>query len=394
MCPSFRATGEERYSTRGRARLLQEMLRGDVLTQGWESEDVREALDWCLGCKGCRSDCPTHTDMAAWKAEFLSHHHESRARGRQALTMGRIGEWAPFAALAPTLLNAFTQTPGLSALARYAAGIARERRIPALAGASFREQFNRRILARRDPARREGARRGDAVLLWPDTFNNHFRPATALAAEAVLDAAGCRVVLPRQGLCCGRPYYDFGMLDRARDALEDVMEALAASIDAGVPVVVLEPGCHSVFRDELLRLFPGDPRATRLSRLAVGLAEFLGQRGWRPPAAAARHALLHGHCHQKALGGLDAEASLLRSAGCTVDAPDTGCCGMAGAFGMKPAHFEASRRIAESSLLPGVRAAGAGSLIVANGFSCREQIEQLGGRDTVHVAEVLARTLA
>jgi len=392
MCPSYRGTGEERYSTRGRARMLQEMLRGEVIAEGWRSEDVKEALDWCLGCKGCRSDCPTHTDMASWKSEFLSHYHESRGRGREALAMGRIGEWAPLAAIASPLVNALTQTPGLAALAKLAAGVDRRRALPRLARRTFRAAFEDRILARRDPARREGARRGEPVLLWPDTFNNHFRPQTALAAESVLHAAGCRVELPRAGLCCGRPYYDFGMLDRARDALAATLEALGPQIEAGIPLVVLEPGCHSVFRDELLKLFPDDPRAARLSTLAVGLAEYLAGRGWAPPASAAR-ALLHGHCHQKALGGIEAEAALLRAAGCEVDAPDSGCCGMSGAFGMKPRHYEASRRIGEAVLLPAVRAAGAATLVVANGFSCREQIEQLGGRSTLHLAEVLARGL-
>ncbi len=395
MCPSYRATGEERYSTRGRARLLQEMLRGEVIVEGWQSEDVKEALDWCLGCKGCRSDCPTHTDMASWKAEFLSHYHESRPRGREALAMGRIGEWAPLAARVPWLANALTQTPGLAVLSRYAAGIAQERRLPALAARSFRAQFESRARGRRDPARREGPRHGDAVLLWPDTFNNHFRPATALAATDVLEAAGCRVELPRQGLCCGRPYYDFGMLERARAALDAVLDALALPLESGMPVVVLEPGCHSVFRDELLKLFPGDERARRLSRQAVGLAEFLVARGWQPagPMQGKARALLHGHCHQKALGGIEAEGRLLRAAGCDVDAPDSGCCGMAGAFGMMPAHQQASRAIGEAVLLPRVRAAGSDTLVVANGFSCREQIEHLGGRTTMHLAEVLAGAL-
>ena len=395
MCPSYRATGEERYSTRGRARMLQEMLRGEVIADGWQNEDLREALEWCLGCKGCRSDCPTHTDMASWKAEFLSHYHETRPRGREAFAMGRIGEWAPLAASAPFLANALTRLPGLASLAKLAAGIAQPRRIPRFARKTFRAQFEETILARRDPVRRDGARRGDLAILWPDTFNNHFRPQTALAAESVLDAAGWRVELPRKGLCCGRPYYDFGMLDRARESLAAVLDALGPQIDAGVPVVVIEPGCHSVFRDELLKLFPGNPRAAALSKLAVGLAEFLQQREWRPPAAVGpRRALLHGHCHQKALSGIDAESAMLRAAGFEVDAPDTGCCGMAGAFGMKPAYYEASRAIGEAVLLPKVRAAGSETLVVANGFSCREQIEQLGGRETLHLAEVLAQGLA
>jgi len=394
MCPSYRATGEERYSTRGRARMLQEMLREGVITEGWESEDLKEALDWCLGCKGCRSDCPTHVDMASYKAEFLSHYHEAHPRGREAFAMGCIGEWAPKAAAVPWLANLVTQTPLLAWLAKAAGGIAQERRLPPFARRTLRAQFDEHVRARRDPAHREGARRGDVVLLWADTFNNHFRPQVGMAAERVLDAAGCRVELPPEGLCCGRPYYDFGMLDRAKASLAKVLDALGPQIEAGTPLVVMEPGCHSVFRDELLKLFPDDPRAQALSRQAVGLGEFLQGRQWRPAARVeGGKALLHGHCHQKALGGTEADAAMLRAAGYEVQAPDTGCCGMAGAFGMKPAHVEASRAIAEQAVLPKVRAAGDATLVVSNGFSCREQIEQLGERETVHLAEALARAL-
>jgi len=382
MCPSYRATGEERYSTRGRARLLNEMLRGEVITDGWQSEDVKEALEWCLACKGCRSDCPTHTDMASYKAEFLSHYYERHARPRQAYSMGRIGEWAPLAARAPRLANFLTQTPGLAAIAKRVAGVATQRSLPRFAVTPFKEQFERMNLGRGS----------DPVLLFADTFNNHFRPATAVAAVQVLEAAGCSVEVPRERICCGRPYFDFGMLDRARDSLEKLVEALAPRIEAGVPLVVLEPGCLSVFKDELVQLLPGDARAARLAERAQSLGELLAARGWTAPAIGGR-ALLHGHCHAKALGGLGAEAGLLRAAGVDVAAPDTGCCGMSGSFGFKPRHYEASRRIAELALLPALRAAGAGATVVADGFSCREQVEDLAGRETLHFAEILARAL-
>ena len=382
MCPSYRATGEERYSTRGRSRLLNEMLRGEVITDGWESEDVKEALEWCLACKGCRSDCPTHTDMASYKAEFLSHYYERRARPRQAHSMGRIGEWAPLAARAPWLANFLSQTPGLAAIAKRVAGVAAERKLPRLAATPFKKQFER--------ANRR--RTADPVLLFADTFNNHFRPGTAVAAVEVLEAAGCAVEVPRERICCGRPYFDFGMLDRARDSLEKLVGALAPRLEAGIPLVVLEPGCLSVFRDELVQLLPGDARAAQVAERAQSLGELLEARGWRPPAVGGR-ALLHGHCHRKALGGLGAEAGLLRAAGVEVSAPDTGCCGMSGSFGFKPQHYAASRRIAELALLPALRAAGAESTVIADGFSCREQIEDLAGRETLHFAEVLARAL-
>jgi hypothetical protein len=358
------------------------MLRGEVITDGWESEDVKEALEWCLACKGCRSDCPTHTDMASYKAEFLSHYYERHARPRQAHSMGRIGEWAPLAARAPWLANFLTQTPGLAAIAKRVAGAAAERKLPRLAATPFKKQFER--------ANRR--RTADPVLLFADTFNNHFRPGTAVAAVEVLEAVGCAVEVPRERICCGRPYFDFGMLDRARDSLEKLVGALAPRIEAGIPLVVLEPGCLSVFRDELVQLLPGDARAAHVAERAQSLGELLEARGWKPPAVGGR-ALLHGHCHRKALGGLGAEAGLLRAAGVEVSAPDTGCCGMSGSFGFKPQHYAASRRIAELALLPALRAAGAEFTVIADGFSCREQIEDLAGRETLHFAEVLARAL-
>ena len=380
MCPSFRATGEERYSTRGRARLLNEMLRGEVITEGWSSEEVKEALDWCLACKGCRSDCPTHTDMASYKAEFLSHYYETHARPVQAYSMGRIGEWAPLAARAPWLANFLTQTPGLRALAKRLAGAAAQRRLPRFAPRTFKALFRPRN------------ERGDRVVLFADTFNNHFRPDTALAAVKVLEAAGCAVEVAREPVCCGRPYYDFGMLDRARASLDALLAVLAPRIESGAPLVVLEPGCMSVFRDEMRQLLPEDARAARLARQAVTLGELLRARGWRPPAIDGS-ALLHGHCHHKALGGNTAEFGLLRATGLEVAAPDTGCCGMSGSFGFKPRHYEASRRVAELSLLPALRTTGAGATIIADGFSCREQIEDLAGRETLHLAQLLARGL-
>jgi len=379
MCPSYRATLEERYSTRGRARLLNEMLRGEVITEGWASTDVAEALEWCLGCKGCKSECPTHTDMAAYKAEFLSHHYETKPRPRAAAVMGRIGEWAPLAARAPWLANAITQTPGLRALAKAFAGVAAERALPRFAARSLRAEL----------ARRRSRSDGDPVVLFADTFNDFFRPAAGLAAVEVLDAAGCRVQLPRERICCGRPYYDVGLLGPARDALARVLQVLAPALEAGTPIVVLEPGCLSVFRDELGQLFPDDARAARLAALVTPLAAFLEARGWTPPAASGR-VLLHGHCHQKALYGLRAEEALLRAAGYTVLEPERGCCGMAGAFGVKPQYLAASRRIAARALLPALEAEAAETRVVADGFSCREQIEGLAARPTLHLAELLA----
>ena len=368
MCPSYRGTREERYSTRGRARLLGEMLRGELITDGWHSEAVKDALEWCLGCKGCRSDCPTHTDMAAYKAEFMSHYYEGRLRPRQAWSMGRIGEWAPLAARFPALANL------LSRNLKGVAGVAPQRTLPRFAPRTFRSTFR--------------ANGGDeAVVLFDDTFNNHFRPRTADAAQKVLERAGCAVELPPRHLCCGRPYYDFGLLERAKAALGQVLEALSPQLARGLPIVVLEPGCLSVFRDELHQLFPHDPRAARLAGSATSLAELLLKR--RFEAGKKRRVLMHAHCHQKSLWGTAADLQILERAGCEVLAPDTGCCGMAGSFGYRPEFYATSRRIASLELLPALDNARE-RLVVASGFSCREQIEALSSRPTLHLAELLA----
>jgi len=369
MCPSYRGTGEERYSTRGRARMLWEMLQGEVIADGWQSGEVKEALDWCLGCKGCRSDCPTHTDMAAYKAEFLSHYYEKKRRPVGVEALARIGEWAPHAARSPGLANA------LGILGRPLAGLSAARALPKLAPRSFRAQY-------RPPEA------GERVILFDDTFNGYFRPGTALAAARVLAHAGCRPELPRKHLCCGRPYYDAGMLDEAKAALERIVAAL----EPGVPVVVLEPACLSVFRDELAQLLPGDARAESLRSRARSLAEFLRERGYRPPPAFGQ-VLMQGHCHQKSLWGTSAELALMRDAGLEVEAPDTGCCGMAGSFGFRRETEAVSRRIAELALLPKVRAAEPDTRIVADGFSCREQIEGLSHRSPLHLAELLAAAI-
>ena len=330
---------------------------------------MKEALDWCLACKGCRSDCPTHTDMAAYKAEFLSHYYEKKIRPPAVQALARIGEWAPLASKASGLANL------LGGLGRPVAGLSLQRKLPRLAPRSLRAQF-------------APLGEGERVLLFDDTFNGYFRPATAMAAARVLADAGCRVELPREHLCCGRPYYDAGMLRQAKAALERILNAL----EPGVPVVVLEPACLSVFRDELHQFFPDDARAAALGAQMKSLAELLEARGYAPRRAFGR-ALLQGHCHQKSLWGAAAEAKLLRAAGLEVEAPDTGCCGMAGSFGFRQETEAASRRIAELALLPRVRAAAPDTLVVADGFSCREQIEGLSGRRALHLAEVLAGPL-
>jgi Fe-S oxidoreductase len=381
MCPSFRVTGEERHSTRGRAHLLWEMTKGEVIRDGWHDEHVKESLDLCLACKGCKSDCPVGVDVATYKAEFFSHYYEGRLRPRSAYAFGNIATWARLASLAPSLANLTTQTPLLRDLSKFVAGIPRQRSIPALAGETFRAWFRRRPPRNLDAA---------PVLLWPDTFNNYFLPETGKAAVEVLEAAAFRVLLPKAGLCCGRPLYDWGMLERAKRLLLGILDALAPEIEKGTPLVVLEPSCAAVFRDELTNLFPHDARAQGLSRQTLLLSEFLTQRAtnFRLPQLQ-RRALVHGHCHHKSIMKMTDEEAVLREMGIDFYAPAPGCCGMAGSFGFEKDKYAISMAVGELELLPAVRRATPDSLIIADGFSCREQITQSTGRRTLHLAEVI-----
>ncbi|MGD0797978.1 MAG: FAD-binding and (Fe-S)-binding domain-containing protein [Acidobacteriaceae bacterium] len=384
MCPSYMATREEKHSTRGRAHLLWEMLQGNVLRGGWQNLEVKEALDLCLSCKACKTECPVNVDMATWKAEFLAHHYEGRRHPLQHYAFGFMDRWARLASIAPSLANLPMQTPGVAALLKSAIGIAPQRSLPRFAAKNFRGQFN----CKPAPAQ------GDAqpVLLWPDTWNNYFHPQALTSAAKLLAATGSSVQIPLRPLCCGRPLYDFGFLDQARNYLRRILNELVPQIDAGIPVVMLEPSCASVFTDELLNLFPKNERALRLSRQTVLLSEHLARSGgnWRPPQMPGRRIVVHSHCHQKALMTMNDEMNLLRSTGAHVELLDSGCCGMAGPFGFEKDKFAVSQTLAERVLLPAVRAAAADDLIVSNGFSCREQIAQNSPRRAVHLAEVLA----
>ena len=245
MCPSYMATREEKHSTRGRARLLFEMLRGETLKDGWKNEYLKDALDLCLACKACKSECPINVDMATYKAEFLAHYYEDRSRPRAAYSMGLIQRWAGMARIAPWLVNFLGRAPGTSQLTKWLGGISQKRNIPAFAAETFTAWFRKRPLRNQDRP---------PVILWPDTFSNNFHPSIAKAAVEVLEHAGYQVKIPQQSLCCGRPLYDFGMLDLAKATLEQTLAALRSDIEAGTPIIGIEPSCVSVFRDEMTNL--------------------------------------------------------------------------------------------------------------------------------------------
>ena len=386
MCPSYMVTREERHSTRGRARLLFEMLEGNPLQKGWRNESVKEALDLCLACKGCRGECPVSVDMATYKAEFLSHYFKGRPRPIAAYAFGLMYWWARIASRMPRITNFFTQTPVLRDIAKALATVAPERRIPVFAPQTFKAWFKKRPVRNADKP---------PVILWPDTWNNHFHPTTSQAAVEVLEAAGFRVIVPSVSLCCGRPLYDYGMLDLAKRMLHQILDALRPQIRAGVCVVGLEPSCVSVFRDELANLLHDDGDARLLSQQTYLLSEFLVKKApqFVVPTLHAK-ALVHGHCHQKAVLDFGDEEQLLKKLGLDYTILDSGCCGMAGAFGFeKGEHYEVSIKCGERVVLPAVREAALDTLIVGNGFSCREQISQTTDRQAMHIAQVLKMAL-
>ncbi len=400
MCPSYRVTLEEEHSTRGRAHMLFELLQGEVVQDAWKNEHVKRALDLCLSCKACKSECPTNVDIATYRAEFLSHYYDGRMRPLHAYAFGLIDKWASIASRLPRAANFAAHAPGAAGFLRKALGLAAAREIPRFAANSFQQWCRRQGLPSSEnrsdnsPVNSAAGRQGSEVILWADTFNNYFHPESSQAAVEVLRHAGFHVTVPRQHFCCGRPLYDFGMLGRAVKYLERILRVFGGKIDAGIPIVVLEPSCASVFRDELHNLFPVDPRANRLRSQTFLLGEFLQHHasGYRLPSLA-RKVLLHGHCHQRAIMKTDDEGALLAAMGADLQAPDAGCCGMAGSFGFERDKFAVSQAIGERVLLPAVRESALDTLIVADGFSCREQIRQATGRRAIHFAEALRLAL-
>lgn len=415
MCPSFRATGREEHSTRGRARLLHEMLAGELVTDGWRSTEVRDALDLCLSCKGCRSDCPVEVDMATYKAEFLHHHYAGRRRPAAHYAMGRLPLWLGWVARtrSAALVNAGASVGPLARVAKRLGGIAGEREIPRLAG----ETFTRWWRGRRSAV--PGVE-GTLVVLWPDTFTEHLSPSVGRAAVRVLEAAGLRVALPptlrltgarglvgdarsrsalrlpvaRRGrVCCGLTYVSTGQLDRARAVLRRTLDLMEPVLATDAPVVVLEPSCAATLRTDAPELLHDDPRAARLASRVRTFAETLEQYApdWTPPALD-RPVTGQTHCHQHAVLGDTADRRLRAAAGLTGELSG-GCCGLAGNFGFEKGHYEVSAACAEDQLLPAVRRAPQDALILADGYSCRTQLAQLADVRGRHLAEALAEAL-
>jgi FAD/FMN-containing dehydrogenase/Fe-S oxidoreductase len=383
MCPSYQVTKEEIHSTRGRAHLLFEMLQGELLKGGWQDQAVKQSMDLCLSCKGCKSECPTNVDIATYKSEFLSHFYQGRLRPLNHYAFGFIDRWAHLGSSAPKLVNAINSSPVINPLLKALLRVARQREIPKFAEETFVSWV------RKQPA---GTGSGREVVLFADTFNNYFRPDIARAGWEVLQNAGFAVRVPQtQGhLCCGRPLYDFGLLTAAKKYLQKILNALAPYVNAGLPVILLEPSCASVFRDELRGLFPHHGVAHRLHQQTFTLSSFLQTRkDYEPPKWAGKKVLLHGHCRHKAVLNFEGEELLLKRMGVALKSLDSGCCGMAGPFGFEKAKVSISQALGERVLLPAIRSADPDTIVVTDGFSCREQIVQNTDRQPLHIAEVL-----
>ncbi|MST31871.1 FAD-binding protein, partial [Acidimicrobiaceae bacterium USS-CC1] len=384
MCPSYQVTRDEMHSTRGRARLLFEMLRGEVITDGWKSKEVYDALDLCLSCKGCSNDCPVNVDMPTYKAEFFYHHfkHWDRIRPRYAYAIGFIDQAGRVASRVPELANLATRTPGLAHLVRWLGGVDQRRSVPTFAPVTLVEWFERRG-GTTNPG-------GRPVVLFPDTFNNRMHTQVGVACVEAIEAAGWQVIMPKGHVCCGRPLYDYGFLDQAEAYLHRCLDVLRPHIRAGTPVVGMEPSCLAVFKDELRQMLPHDDDAGRLADLACHFGEFF-ERYSVPVPSLSGSALFWSHCHQKATGGAAPDVDLLRRMGLSVEQVQGGCCGLAGSWGFEQGKYDLSMACGDEALLPAVRDASPDTVVVADGFSCKTQIAEAGTeRRALHVAEVMA----
>ena len=378
MCPSYVATQDEKDSTRGRSRVLQELANG-TLIDGFKSDEVAEALDLCLSCKGCSSDCPAGVDMATYKSEVLHQRYRRRLRPPTHYALGWLPRWARLASKMPKIANATLRNQALAKTAKRLGGIDERRPLPSFAEQTFRAWFAARP-----------ARPGAPVMLWPDTFTNHFTPEVGQAAVEVLEAAGYAVQIPSKPVCCGLTWISTGQLDGARRRLDGTLDALEDAARTGTPIVGLEPSCTAVIRHDLSELLPGDPRSAQVAKATRTLAELLAETpGWQAPDLTGTSAVAQPHCHQHAVMGWDADAKLLAEAGAEMTAVG-GCCGLAGNFGVERGHYEVSEAVAESALLPAVRNAAHDAVVLADGFSCRTQLEQLGKVHSLHLAQLLA----
>jgi Fe-S oxidoreductase len=379
-------TKEEKYCTRGRTHLLFEMTRGSFTENGWKTESIKEALDYCLSCKGCKDECPVSVDVATYKSEFMAHYYKNKLHPLSAYLFGHIKTFAKIGSRMPRFSNWVLTAPVISRFAKSIADLAQERELPHLADVTFKKWFKKKGINNKDSSKR--------VIFWADTFNNYFHTEVAKAAAEVLTDAGWYLIVPQKDLCCGRPLYDFGMIDTAKNWLQEIIADLRDEIRKGTPMVGIEPSCVTTFRDELINLFPADEDAQRLSRQTYMFSEFIIEKcpDYKLPEIF-KKAIVHNHCHHKAVLKTKKEEELLEKLKLDFEVLDSGCCGMAGPFGFEKKKYDISVKAGERVLLPRVREVSEETLVIADGFSCKEQIRQLTSRKALHIAEVIANAI-
>ncbi len=393
MCPSYQATGEERFSTRGRAHLLHEMLRGEVIQDGWQNTEIEHSLEHCLSCKACKTDCPTQVDIASYKAEFMAQHYANKRRPLSHYLFGRICEILPALSSFPRLVNATSNNLLIKKLAFKVFGLRRDAALPPLSTLPFNQWAKNNCQYEQGNFYWFGNSEHPAVILWLDSFSTYYAPHVLKAGLESLLKSNFRVGITQHKFCCGRPLYEFGFLDQAKRQLVDILDIFHHQLPVGSDVIVLEPSCLSVFKDELLNLMGFDPRAQDLSKRATTLIDFLSSKGIRPQRKL-KNAVLHLHCHHKSLLSGTRDKAWL--SGCFEELlePESGCCGMAGSFGMKHQTRDISDFLYQRNLKPMIGASSHETLIIANGISCREQIERQNGRVVKHPAEIVESCLS
>lgn len=393
MCPSYLATRDEKDVTRGRARVLQEMLNGSLVVESFRAPEVREALDLCLSCKACSRDCPAGVDMAQLKAEVTHRALKGRLRPVNHYVLGWLPRWTRLVSTLRVawLANAVLGVRPIAKVVLSLGGMDPRREMLTFSQTSFRRQWAKDHA----PVRvAEGAQASDRrrVVLWADSFSDAFDPDVPRAMVEVLRAAGYEVIVPFEDACCGLTWISTGQLDGARKRLVDLLGVLGPYAVNGIPIVGVEPSCTALLRSDLVDLLPDDPRAHAVAGMTRTLAEALAETDWVPPRLDGLDLVVQPHCHQYSVMGFQADLALLRGAGAEITQV-SGCCGLAGNFGMEKGHYEVSVKVAENSLLPALRDAPEGAVFLADGFSCRTQADGLADVSGKHLAQLLAERL-
>jgi FAD/FMN-containing dehydrogenase/Fe-S oxidoreductase len=392
MCPSYQATQEEKYSTRGRAHLLHEMVRGEVIKDGWDNKAIVDSFEHCLSCKACKTECPTQVDIATYKAEFLAAHYAHKRRPLNHYPLAYIGNLLPKISRFSWVFNKL-QAGITGQLAQKFLGLSDAKGLPKLASQSFTSWVKKHAHRQDQQFHWFGAQDQPTVVLWADSVNNHYRPALLQSAVNVLLKSGHQVAVAKQHFCCGRPLYEYGFLAQALKQLTVILESFHCKLPAGCSVIVLEPSCLSVFKDELLSAFPEDTRALDLRKRAKTLTRFLSESSVTL-AKQLNSGILHLHCHDKSLGISSHEREWMLRCFKDLQEPESGCCGMAGTYGLKKQTRAIGQRLYERRLKPAIDNAANNAVVVANGFSCYEQMmDGQSDRWVLHPVEIIEKCL-